>query len=247
MLPWAVYEQARNIQPDVIVCENVAEIQTWEDYNSFIEHMQGLGYTFESRELCAADFGARTSRTRWYAVLRRDGCATEWPQQTYMERSLFTQHITHPDAWSYSPWLSVRDCLDLDDWGQRISNRKKPLSDKTMGRIRHGNAKYITPITEQWIMSYYGTGVGQSIYWPLRTITCKDRFALVTHQWRLDYTYMRMLKPEELKLAQGFHRSYVIDHYSDGTRVPKAEQVMRIGNSVVPLMAQRIVSANMAA
>jgi DNA (cytosine-5)-methyltransferase 1 len=58
---------------------------------------------------------------------------------------------------------------------------------------------------------------------------------------------MRMLQPEELKLAQGFPRSYVIDRYSDGTSVPKAEQVRRIGNSVVPLMAYWLVSAQMAA
>jgi DNA (cytosine-5)-methyltransferase 1 len=56
-----------------------------------------------------------------------------------------------------------------------------------------------------------------------------------------------MLRPEELKLAQGFPKGYVIDHYSDGTRVTKAEQVRRIGNSVVPLMAEKIVAANMAA
>jgi DNA (cytosine-5)-methyltransferase 1 len=55
-----------------------------------------------------------------------------------------------------------------------------------------------------------------------------------------------MLKPEELKLAQGFPPEYIIDRYSDGTSVPKSEQVRRIGNSVVPLMAKRIVAANVA-
>ena len=56
-----------------------------------------------------------------------------------------------------------------------------------------------------------------------------------------------MLKPEELKLAQGFPRDYIIDRYSDGTAVPKTEQVRRIGNSVVPLVAQKIVEAQMSA
>ena len=65
MLPWAVYEQSRNILPDMVVCENVAEIQTWEDYGAFVGAMRSLGYTFESRELVAADYGAYTSRSRW--------------------------------------------------------------------------------------------------------------------------------------------------------------------------------------
>ena len=55
-----------------------------------------------------------------------------------------------------------------------------------------------------------------------------------------------MERCEELKRAQGFPASYVIDRYSDGTRVPKAEQVARIGNSVVPTMAREIVRANVA-
>lgn len=31
-----------------------------------------LGYQFDSRELCAADYGAPTTRKRWYAVIRSD-------------------------------------------------------------------------------------------------------------------------------------------------------------------------------
>ena len=57
-------------------------------------------------------------------------------------------------------------------------------------------------------------------------------------------SHLRMLTPEELKLAQGFPRRYVIDRYEDGRPVPKSEQVAKIGNSVVPLMARLIVSAN---
>ena len=55
----------------------------------------------------------------------------------------------------------------------------------------------------------------------------------------------RMLKPEEMKLAQGFPKSYVIDHDSEGNRYPKTEQVAKIGNSVGPLMAAQIARANL--
>ena len=232
MLPWAVYEQAANILPDVIVAENVAEIQTWEDYQKFVNAMQGLGYTFECRELVAADYGARTTRRRWYAVMRRDGCKTAWPMPNHREPgTLLAQHL--------GDWLSVAPCLDLQDVGECVSKRERPLSEKTLQRMAQGFKAY----GNQWVMSYYGTGIGQSLSWPLRTITCKDRFALVTR--RNDGAHLRMLKPEELKLAQGFPMHYVINRYSDGTSVPKSEQVRRIGNSVVPIMAYQIVSANL--
>lgn len=232
MLPWAVYEQAKAIMPDVIVCENVAEIQTWEDYTAFVGSMRGLGYTFESRELIAADYGARTTRKRWYAVFRRDGCRTAWPLPNHREPgTLLSPHL--------GDWLSVKPTLDLHDIGECVAKRKHPLAEKTLRRMERG----FNAFGDQWLMSYYGTGVGQSLSWPLRTITARDRFALVTR--RRNGIHLRMLKPEELKLAQGFPKRYVIDRYSDGTSVPKAEQVRRIGNSVVPLMAYWIVKAQL--
>ena len=98
MLPWAVYKHAKAIRPDVIIMENVEEIQQWgpldesgrpikeklgETYNQFIDSMKSLGYKFESRELVAADYGAPTTRKRWYAIFRRDGKPIVWPAQTH--------------------------------------------------------------------------------------------------------------------------------------------------------------------
>ena len=56
--------------------------------------------------------------------------------------------------------------------------------------------------------------------------------------------FLRMLKPEELKLMQGFPSDYIIDRDIEGKPYPIAEQVARIGNSVVPIMARELVSAN---
>lgn len=317
MLPWAVYEQSKNILPDIVICENVAEIQTWEDYESFVGSMRSLGYTFECRELVAADYGAPTIRRRWYAVFRRDGCRTAWPERTHAKAGTL-------DAMTMPTWEPVAKCIDFEDVGESIFARKRPLADATMRRIAAGIERYVkgnpspflvtigygerrtqtprvrsvgeplttivaggckqylcTPFLTQFnnhcvgqdvrapintitcspghfglvspfLVSYYGNEhEADSIEQPLRTITCKDRFGLVTCEidgetYQLADVRLRMLKPEELKLAQGFPRSYVIDRYSDGTRVTKTEQVRRIGNSVVPLMARRIVEANIA-
>ena len=53
-----------------------------------------------------------------------------------------------------------------------------------------------------------------------------------------------MLKPEELKLMQGFPKDYIIDRDYRWKSYPITKQVARIGNSVVPIMAQKLVGAN---
>lgn len=56
--------------------------------------------------------------------------------------------------------------------------------------------------------------------------------------------FLRMLKPEELKLMQGFPKDYIINRDYNWKSYPVAKQVARIGNSVVPIMAQKLVEAN---
>ena len=60
----------------------------------------------------------------------------------------------------------------------------------------------------------------------------------------LNDIFLRMLKPEELKIMQGFPPDYIIDRDINFKRYPVKEQVARIGNSVVPIMAQKLVEAN---
>ncbi len=58
---------------------------------------------------------------------------------------------------------------------------------------------------------------------------------------------MRMLKPEELKLAQGFPVDYVIDIESIiGKKYSVAKQIARLGNAVCPPVATALIRANCA-
>lgn len=328
ILPWAVYKHARQILPDVIIMENVEEIQQWgpldehgypikerkgEDYKKFITAMQSLGYDFDSRELVAADYGAPTTRKRWYAIFRRDCRPIVWPEPTRTK----------------DKWEPVSKCIDWSDLGTSIFDRKTPLKEKTLNRIARGIEKFIInnpnpyflpdniasafliqyhsettknsargqslyeplqtidtsnryglvtafitkfyktgigqSVTEPlhtittsaghfglvsaFLIKYYGQGIGQSVSEPIGTIVTKDRFGLVAvmikgEPYQIIDIYMRMLQPEELKLAQGFPRDYIIDHDYTGKPYPKSKQVTRIGNSVVPIMAQKLVEAN---
>lgn len=98
-----------------------------------------------------------------------------------------------------------------------------------------------------FIIEYYGQGIAQSINEPLHTIVTKDRFALIT-VFGIDYVIcditLRMLSPEELKLAQGFPMDYIINCDYTGKAYPVVKQVARIGNSVCPVMGKVLVAAN---
>lgn len=333
ILPWAVYKHAKEITPDVIIMENVEEIQQWgpldkdgrpiksrlgEEYERFIMAMKSLGYMFECRELIAADYGAPTTRKRWYAIFRRDGRDIVWPEPTH-----------HKDR--EPKWLQCGDYIDWSDLGTSIFDRGKPLAEATQKRIANGIRKYIIEnpnpyfvkdknalafiiqyhseqkegdsrgqlLTEPiktidtsnryglvtafitkfyktgtgqgcdeplhtittspghfglisaFLVKYYGTGCGQELTGPLATITTKDRFGLVNvvlnikgENYMIADIFLRMLKPEELKIMQGFPKDYVIDRDYWWRRYPISEQVKRIGNSVVPIMAKALVEAN---
>ena len=349
ILPWAVYKHAKSILPDVIIMENVEEIQQWgpldesghpikerlgEEYKRFITAMKSLGYIFESRELVAADYGAPTTRKRWYAIFRRDGRSIVWPDPTHSKTG----------ANGLKKWRPVAEVLDFTNLGKSIFGRKKPLADNTLRRIARGIEKFVVnggdqafiiqyhsetakgdvrgqrvtgplmtidtsnryglvaafiskfyktgcgqsclePLhtittsaghfgqvnvlmmeleklkaagvnedtaqkctwVSEFIMEYYGAGTGQSVNEPLHTVVTKDRFALITvmgNEYVIVDIYLRMLSPEELKLAQGFPKDYIIDRDYKWHSYPTAEQVKRIGNSVVPVMAEKLVSAN---
>lgn len=98
ILPWSVYKHAKDIRPGVCIMENVPELCSWgplsedgrpipghegEYYRDFIHAMEGLGYKYDCRELVAADYGAPTTRKRWFGIFRCDGKPIIWPQPTH--------------------------------------------------------------------------------------------------------------------------------------------------------------------
>lgn len=101
-----------------------------------------------------------------------------------------------------------------------------------------------------FLMTYYGNGddVGQRCDEPLRTITSKDRFGIVTihgQDYQIVDIGMRMLAPHELFRAQGFPADYIIDRDHQGKPYPKTAQVARCGNAVPPPFAEHLVRANL--
>lgn len=103
-----------------------------------------------------------------------------------------------------------------------------------------------------FLVKYYGTALGVSLADPLDTVTTRDRLALVTVYLKgVPYVIvdigLRMLKPHELYLAQGFPPHYIIDRTADGRRLNVSQQVRMVGNSVSPPPLFAIVDANLPA
>lgn len=188
ILPWAVYKHAKELLPDVIIMENVEEIQQWgpldkegypikerkgEEYQRFISKMQCLGYDFDCRELVAADYGAPTTRKRWYGIFRRDGKPIVWPKPTHNKNGMG----------GLEKWVAVSTVLNFSDLGKSIFGRKKPLADNTLKRIANGLRKFIFENPDPFIIQVNHSGDnfrGQSIFDPIPTITQKNGFGMVT-------------------------------------------------------------------
>lgn len=337
ILPMGVWKQCKLILkatgkvPEVIMMENVKEIQKWgpldkhgnpikeregEYYNKFIRLMKELGYEFECRVLVAADYGAHTTRERWYGQFRSDGRPIVWPEQTHSKDGIN----------GMKPWEPISQDIDFTDLGSSIFTRKRPLKDKTLSRIAAGIKKFVVndptrfilpdkfaapfliqyhsettkgevrgqslkepiqtidtsnryalvtcflskfyktgtgqtinepihtittspghfALVSAFLIKYYSGDIGQSLNEPIHTIVTKDRFGLVLVvidgiTYQIIDIWFRMLKPEELKLGQGFPKDYVIEFkMPNGKLYPKTMQVEKIGNSVVPLMAEKL-------
>lgn len=140
---------------------------------------------------------------------------------------------------------------------------ERPLGAVTAGAEHHALAVSDLaqePLSEEhlegalrvaaFLIRYHHTG-GQwaSLDSPLTTITTKDRLALVTvwiagDPWVIVDIRMRMLRPRELYLAQGFPPSYVISHGHDGKEFTISEQTHMCGNSVSPGTMAAFARAN---
>lgn len=143
-----------------------------EYFNAWIENIEKRGYTYTYKILDSADYGAKTTRKRYFGVFYKKGFPFQFPEQTHAQKG----------EKGLQKWNAVRDCIDLHDEGNSIFTRKKPLVPATIRRIEHG-LKYVLENDEDvsFIMKYYGKGKNVSeLNNPIGTITTKDRMALVT-------------------------------------------------------------------
>jgi DNA (cytosine-5)-methyltransferase 1 len=182
------------IDPDYLYIENVREFMSWGpldkkgkpihaykgcDYIKWRDGIVNAGYDYDYRLLNSADFGAYTSRERYFGVFGRTGFPISFPKQTHIKKSKLQNS-------GLKPWKSVKDLLDLHDEGRSIfglTKMNRPYSDNTLKRILAGLHKFHKE--GLFITSYYGNGGANSVKEPLNTITTKERHAAQF----IDYDY----------------------------------------------------------
>ena len=157
-------------QPDYVQIENVEEFMCWGEldkngkpvsrhrgmsYVCWVNHVCQYGYDYAWHLLNAADFGAYTSRKRFFGQFARNGLPIAFPEQTHAKRGddggMFHQ---------YKHWKPVREVLDLQDEGSSIFAKKKPLCEKTLERIYAGLVKFVAggkDKADAWILKYNST------------------------------------------------------------------------------------------
>ena len=178
-LAWITLRWAAEVRPRVIILENVEEFQTWgpvrkgkpvkklagTTFRKFINQLEALGYTVEFRELVAADFGAPTSRKRFYMIARCDGKPIVWPKPTHSKTG----------ADGLKKWRCAAEIIDwslpcpsvfaskaeiMERYGLKAV---RPLAKNTMRRIIRGVDKFTIRSGKPFIVpTGYGERKGQA-------------------------------------------------------------------------------------
>ena len=182
------------LNPDYIQIENEEEFMSWGDldergkpvsrdagrlYRKWIDNVRGYGYDFGHRILNAADFGAYTSRRRFFGIFARRGLPIVFPKPTHTKNpaqgDLFGQQLRK--------WRPVREVLDLEDEGESIFDRKRSLVEASLARIHAGLVKFVAGGREAFLVKYNsmnqsGKYVAPGIDEPCPTVATQNRLGV---------------------------------------------------------------------
>ncbi len=191
-LAWVTLLWAATVKPEVIILENVVEFQEWgpltiegkpdpkqkgRTFKSFVNALKRQGYKVEYRELVASDYGAPTSRKRFFLIARCDGKSIVWPKPTHCDPERIEARFG-----LLKPWRTAAECIDWSLPCKSIFNRKKELADNTKRRIAKGVDKFVIKNPDPYIVKVNHKGEdfrGQSINEPLQTVTSKNGYGVV--------------------------------------------------------------------
>ena len=196
-LAWVAIKWAKAVKPRVIILENVEEFKTWgplkknekgewiadpdkkgETFVHFVKQLRKLGYEVDWRELKACDYGAPTSRKRFFLIARRDRMPIVWPSPTHAKPDTL-----EVQAGLLQPWKSAGDIIDWSIPCPSIFEREKPLAENTLKRIAKGIRKFVIDNPDPFIVQVNHSGDvfrGQALDQPMPTITAKHGFGIVT-------------------------------------------------------------------
>ncbi|APM00231.1 DNA cytosine methyltransferase [Pseudoalteromonas phage C5a] len=190
----------------------------------------GLGYNIDHKILTACDFGAPTSRKRFFLVGRNDGLNINWPNPTHGKAgSGLKPYLTAADIidWSY-PMRSIFDPA-----------RSKPVTEKSLIRLGKGVQKFVIDnedpffVEPEMVVPFITEHANASnqrnmpIDEPLRTLCAQVKgghFALVACsivKYRGDNVGHKVDEPLHTISAGGNHlglvKAYLVKYYGTGS------------------------------
>jgi DNA (cytosine-5)-methyltransferase 1 len=143
-------------------------------YNRWINEIKSYGYHYDYRVLNAADYGAHTSRKRYFGIFAREKKYIVFPKPTHSQ-----------DGKNLPKWKAVKEVLDFTEVGVSIFERKKNLSENTLKRIYSGLIKFVAGGKENFLIKWNsmhqnGNYNPPSVDDPCPTVTCQNRLGTVT-------------------------------------------------------------------
>ncbi len=202
-LAWIVLRWAGTVRPRVIILENVEKFQTWgpvrrghpvksktgQTFRQWLGQLEALGYTVEWRELVAADYGAPTTRKRFFLIARSDERPIVWPEPTHAPAD--SQEVK---AGTKKPWRSAAEIIDWNLPTPSIFATKeevrerygvaavRPLARNTMRRVARGVDKFVIRSASPFlvIVNHAGEFRGQGLAEPIQTITAKHGYGVAS-------------------------------------------------------------------
>lgn len=194
-LAWVAVKWAKAVKPRVIMLENVEEFKTWgpllndgmpdpikkgQTFNLFVSNLKKLGYQVDWRELKACDYGAPTTRKRFFLIARCDGQKIRWPEPTHG-----APNSIEVACGLLKPWRTAAEVIDWSIPCKSIFGRQKPLSENTLKRIAKGLQKFVIENPNPFIVRIGQTGFAKdglqyTLDEPLTTIVSKAEHCLVT-------------------------------------------------------------------
>jgi len=135
---------------------------------------KGLGYKVQYRTLKSCDYGAPTTRKRFYLIARCDGKRIVWAEPTHAPRD--SEAVKQGLK---LPYHTAAECIDWSIPAQSIFERKKPLAENTMRRIARGIQKFVIDNPEPFIVNYKFNNEPKGTDEPLSTVTAVNNHYLV--------------------------------------------------------------------
>lgn len=167
---WCVLRWCTALTVDRVLIENVPEFLTWgpigangrplssrrgETFHAFVNALKSTGYRVDWRILNSADYGAATSRRRFFLQAVRGRREIIWPDATHApdgDGNLFGTR---------KPWRGAKEIIDWNLLGSSIFNRRRPLSANTMARIEAGLRKFGGKNADPFLVLLRGTDACQ--------------------------------------------------------------------------------------